>query len=170
MPMVAAGLAGGPALFRNRVAGAGSGLRPAAAPAIRQSERRLPVRTTIDAKVGRRGGAYSVEELENSLNRARKALTDTTTVLELETERLFGALIDPDDLKGEDAVRYRALLGLLAQVQKAIQTVIEIENKFGISAFDARHQLDLEAARAEILERIRRTNGELARSKKARAA
>lgn len=128
------------------------------------------MRTTIDAKVGRRGGAYSVEELENTLNRARKALADTTAVLELEKERLFGAQIDPKSLKGEDAIRYKAILGLLAQVQKAIQTVLDIEIKYGISPFEARQHLDLEAARAEILERIRRLTGEAARSKKARAA
>lgn len=111
----------------------------------------LAVRTTIDAEVGRRGGAYSVEDLENTLNQARKLLADTMALLELENERFFKTELDKDDKAHLDQV-----MDLIKRVQKAMQTVIDIELKHGLAPFDARQQLDLEAARAEILERLRR--------------
>lgn len=107
------------------------------------------MRTTIDAKVGRRGGAYSVEDLENTLNRARKLLADTSALLELEIDRLFDIEINPDD-----SVRLKEVTDLIKSTQKAMAMVMEIEMKHGLSAFDARPTLDLEAARAEILERF----------------
>lgn len=111
------------------------------------------MRTTIDAKVGRRGGAYSVEELENTLNRARKLLADTSALLELEIDRLFRS-----DLNEDESVRLDTVMGLIKQTQKAMQTVLDIEVKYGLAPFDARNTLDLEAARAEILERLRRVS------------
>jgi hypothetical protein len=109
------------------------------------------VRTTIDEQVGRRGGAYSVEDLENTLNQARKLLADTMALLELENERFFKTEFDKDDKDHLDTV-----MDLIKRVQKAMQSVIDMELKYGLSPFDARQQLDLEAARAEILERFRR--------------
>jgi hypothetical protein len=111
------------------------------------------VRTTIDDKVGRRGGAYSVEELENTLNRARKLLADTSALLELEIDRLFKSEIDPDE-----SVRLKEVTDLIRNTQRAMAMVMEIEVKYGLSPFEARSQLDLEAAREEILERFRRAS------------
>lgn len=112
------------------------------------------MRTTINQRVGRRGGAYPVEELENVLNRARKLLADISAVLELEIDRLFGVEFDADDTEREKQIK-----ALIAQTQRAWQTVIEIEAKHGLSAYDGRPELDLEAARAEILERLGRLTG-----------
>jgi hypothetical protein len=122
------------------------------------------VRTTIDAKVGRRGGAYSVEELENTLNQARRLLDDVIALTDLEKERLLEQQSD------EDGKRLAKLTDLVSTTQKAMQTIIMIEQKYGLSAFEARQQLDLEAARAEILERIRRIAGKVTRRKEACAA
>ena len=142
---------GSPRPWRGGNSGAGRGIRD---PTIRKA---LAVRTTIDAKVGRRGGAYSVEELENTLNRARKLLADVSAVLELEIDRLFGVEFDEDDKEREKQVK-----ALIAQTQKAWQTVIDLEAKYGLSPYDKQPELDLEAARAEILERIGRFAGEAA--------
>ncbi len=109
------------------------------------------MRTTIDAKVGRRGGAYSVEELENVLNRARKLLADLSAVLELEIDRLFGIEFDENDTEREKQIKT-----LIGQAQRAWQTVLDLEAKYGLSPYDNRTELDLEAARAEILERLGR--------------
>lgn len=109
------------------------------------------MRTTINERVGRRGGAYSVEELENTLNRARKLLADTLALLELENERFFTTELDADDHAQLDTV-----MDLIRRTQKAMQTVIDIEVKYGLTPFDSRQHLDLEAARAEILERLGR--------------
>jgi hypothetical protein len=109
------------------------------------------VRTTINQRVGRSGGAYSVEELENVLNRARKLLADISAVLELEIDRLFGIEFDVNDTEREKQIKM-----LISQTQRAWQTVIELESKYGLSPYDSRTELDLEAARAEILERLGR--------------
>lgn len=109
------------------------------------------MRTTIDDKVGRRGGAYSVEELETVLNRARKLLADTSALLELEIDRLFKSEMDESE-----TVRMTQVTDLIRQTQKAMAMVMEIEAKYGLASFDARSQLDLEAARAEIIDRIGR--------------
>lgn len=115
------------------------------------------MRTSIDRKVGRAGGAYPVEELENTLNRARKLLSDISAVLELEIDRLFGIEFDEDDKEREKQIKT-----LIGQAQKAWQTVIDIEVKYGLTPCDARSHLDLEAARAEILERLGRLAREAA--------
>jgi len=120
------------------------------------------VRTTIDAKVGRRGGAYSVEELETVLNRARKLLADTSALLELEIDRLFKAELDEDE-----GVRLKEVTDLIRQTQKAMAMVMEIEVKYGLSSFETRSELDLEAAREEILERFRRIRRQAVRGKAA---
>ena len=109
------------------------------------------MRTTIDEKVGRRGGAHSVEELETILNRARRLLADTMALLELENERFWKTELDKDEKAHLDIV-----VDLIKRVQKAMSQVVEIETKYGLSPLDARQQLDLEAAREEILERFRR--------------
>lgn len=120
------------------------------------------MRTTIDAKVGRRGGAYSVEELENVLNRARKLLADISALLELEVDRLFEV-----ELGEDEGVRLKAVTDLIRQTQKAMAMVMEIEVKYGLSPFEARAELDLEAAREEILERFRRIHRQIAGGKAA---
>lgn len=111
------------------------------------------MRTTIDAKVGRRGGAYSVEEMENVLNRARRLLADTMALLELENERFWKTELDSDEKAHLDTV-----MDLIKRVQRAMATVVEIETKYGLSPYEARANLDLEAAREEILERFRRAS------------
>lgn len=120
------------------------------------------MRTTIDAKVGRRGGAYSVEELETVLDRARKLLADISALLELEVDRLFGV-----ELGEDEGVRLKAVTDLIRQTQKAMAMVMEIEVKYGLSSFEARAELDLEAAREEILERFRRIHRQIAGGKAA---
>ena len=109
------------------------------------------MRTTIDEQIGRRGGAYTKEELENTLNRARKLLADTLALLELENERFFKTELDTDEKAHLDTV-----MDLVKRTQKAMQTVIDIEVKYEISPHNARSQLDLEAARVEILDRLSR--------------
>lgn len=151
-----AGLAGGPALFRNRDCKCAAGGVPVW-PAILILRKALAVRTSIDRKVGRAGGAYSVEELENTLNRARKLLSDLSALMELEIDRLFGIEFDEDDKEREKQIKT-----LIGQAQKAWQTVIDIEVKYGLTPYDARSDLDLEAARAEILDRLGRLAREAA--------
>lgn len=107
------------------------------------------MRTTINDLVDRRGGAYSTEDLEQVVGRARRLLADTSALLELEIDRLFDTEIEHDDK------RIRAITDLIRQVQKAMQTVTEIEAKAGIAG-PRRHDLDLEAAREEILRRLAR--------------
>ena len=109
------------------------------------------MRTTIDEQIGRRGGAYTKEELENTLNRARKLLADTLALLELENERFFKTELDTDEKAHLDTV-----MDLVKRTQKAMQTVIDIEVKYELSPHNARSQLDLEAARVEILDRLGR--------------
>lgn len=95
-----------------------------------------------------------MEDLENVLNRARKLLADISALLELEIDRLFKAELD----EGE-SVRLDEVMGLIKQTQKAMQTVLDLEVKYGLAPYDTRANLDLEAARAEIVERLRRLSG-----------
>ena len=115
------------------------------------SRKALSVRTTIDEQIGRRGGAYTTEELENTLNRARKLLADTLALLELENERFFKTELDKNEKAHLDTV-----MDLVKRTQKAMQTVIDIEVKYGLSPDKHLSQLDLEAARVEILDRLGR--------------
>ncbi len=109
------------------------------------------MRTTIDEQIGRRGGAYTNEALENTLNCARKLLADTLALLELENERFFKIELDTDEKAHLDTV-----VDLVKRTQKAMQTVIDIEVKYGHSSCNYGSQLDLEAARVEILDRLGR--------------
>ena len=111
----------------------------------------LAVRTTIGEQIGRRGGTNTNEALENTLNRARKLLSDTLALLELENERFFKTELDTDEKAHLDTV-----MDLVKRTQKAMQTVIDIEVKYGLSPDNSRSELDLEAARVEILDRLGR--------------
>ena len=117
----------------------------------RSSRKALAVRTTIEEQIGRREGAKSNEALENTLNRARKLLSDTLALLELENERFFKTELDTDEKAHLDTV-----MDLVKRTQNAMQTVINIEVKYGLSPENGRSQLDMEAARVEILDRLSR--------------
>ena len=107
--------------------------------------------TTINELVDRRGGAYSAEELENVLNRARKILADTAALLDLEIERFFAEEVDESDEK-----RLKRLRELIAQTQKGMQQILDIEMKSGLTLLVGGRELDLDHAREEILRRIAR--------------
>lgn len=108
------------------------------------------MRTTINALVGRQGGVPSKEDLKEVLDRARRLLADISALLELECDRLFEIEVDPDD-----DTRIIRIKELIAQTQKAMQTVLDIEKKAGLGQ-DGPPQLDLEGAREEILRRLAR--------------
>ncbi len=107
--------------------------------------------TTINELVDRRGGAYSAEELEDVLNRARKILADTMALLDLEIERYFGEEIEETDEK-----RLTHIKSLITQTQKAMQQILDIETKAGLALLVGGRELDLDHAREEILRRIAR--------------
>ncbi|MEM7422498.1 MAG: hypothetical protein AAF334_02185 [Pseudomonadota bacterium] len=109
------------------------------------------MRTSINDFVDRRGGAYTREELDNVLDRARRLLADLSAQLEHESDRLFGVELDE-----ADEARIKTVRGLIAQVQKAMQTVIDIELKAGLSPSPGAGALDMEAAREEIIGRLSR--------------
>lgn len=106
---------------------------------------------TINELVDRRGGAYSAEELEDVLNRARKILADTTALLDLEIERYFGEEIEETDEK-----RLTHIKSLITQTQKAMQQMLDIETKADLALLVGGRELDLDHAREEILRRIAR--------------
>ena len=93
----------------------------------------------------------SEEELETVLTRARRLLADISAALELESDRLFNEQFEETD---ED--RLKALKTLIAQTQKAWQTVIDLETRLGLSPLATEPKLDMEAARDEILRRLAR--------------
>ena len=105
--------------------------------------------TTINDIVDRRGGAYSAEELENVLNRARKILADTAALLELEIERYFA-----EDVEETDEKRMKRLRELITQTQKGMQQILDIETKTGLAFLVGGRELDLDHAREEILRRL----------------
>ncbi|MEL7154308.1 MAG: hypothetical protein AAFN51_11075 [Pseudomonadota bacterium] len=107
--------------------------------------------TTINELVDRRGGAYSAEELEDVLNRARKILADTTALLDLEIERYFDETVEITDEE-----RLKTIRGLIAQTQKGMQQIVDIELKTGLAFSGGERELDLDNAREEILRRIAR--------------
>ena len=107
--------------------------------------------TTINELVDRRGGAYSAEELENVLNRARKILADTAALLELEIENYFDEAIEEDEEK-----RLTRIKGLITSTQKGMQQILDIELKSGLALQVGGRELDLDHAREEILRRIAR--------------
>ena len=106
--------------------------------------------TTINERVGRRGGAYSAEELEDVLNRARKILADTTALLDLEIERYFD-----EEVEDKEEERIKRIQGLITQTQKGMQQIMDIELKTGLTQA-AERELNLDDARREILRRIAR--------------
>jgi len=107
------------------------------------------VRTTINTLVDRRGGAYSESALNETLTRARKLLADTSAFLELEIDRLYEVEIE------DEPGRIKQVKDLIAQVQKCMQTVLDLEVKHGLKR-DAADALNLEDARNEILRRLAR--------------
>ena len=78
--------------------------------------------TTINTLVDRRGGAYTAEELQDVLNRARRILADTSALLELEIERLFATEVDVSDDE-----QLKRIKGLITQTQKGVQQILDIE-------------------------------------------
>ncbi len=107
------------------------------------------MRTTINELVDRRGGAYSEKDLTETLTRARKLLADTSAFLELETDRLYEVEIE------DEPGRIKQVRDLIAQVQKCMQTVLDLEIKHGVRR-EADGALNLEDARDEILRRLAR--------------
>lgn len=108
------------------------------------------MRTTINDLVGRQDGVYASKDLEVLMAKARKLLADTSALLELEIDRLFDV-----EAEAEDPDRIKTVRGLIAQTQKAMQMVLEIEAKAGLGKRD-QSVLDLEAAREEIIRRFDR--------------
>ena len=109
------------------------------------------VSTTINDLVDRRGGAYTAEELENVLNRARKILADTAALLELEIERYFDA-----EVEAKDEDRLNRIRKLITDTQKGMQQILDIELKSGLAHLVGGREMDLDRAREEILRRIAR--------------
>ncbi len=110
------------------------------------------MRTTINERVGRRGDARVHEEAEGLLNAARKLLADTSAMLELELDRLFEIEVDDTDKD-----RIKQINELIRSTQKAMQTVLDIELKYGLDVPGLGDgEIDLEAAREEILGRLAR--------------
>ena len=107
--------------------------------------------TTINALIDRRGGTCSTEELQDVLNRARRILADTSALLELEIERLFETEIEVSDDE-----QMKRIKNLIAQAQKGVQQVLDIEAKAGLTVPVGGSALDLERAREEIMRRIAR--------------
>lgn len=110
------------------------------------------MRTTINDLVDRRGGAYSVEDLETILNRARKLLADTSALLELEIDELFALEFD----LAEREKHVGEVTKMIKQVQKLMITVMDIEAKAGLSPEPGHAVINLEEARDEILRRLTR--------------
>lgn len=112
------------------------------------------MRTTINDLVGRRGGASSVDETKDVLDRARELLADITSMLQLETERYFRLEFDTRSRPDLEQIQR-----LIAQTQKAMQTVLDLEIRTGLARPAGDAKLDLEEARAEILGRLSRLVG-----------
>ena len=109
------------------------------------------MRTTINALVGRRGGACDDDALDTLLDDMRKLLADTRALLELELEQLKDHEFDPSDDK-----RTKSLKDFVAQLQRLLGQILDAQAKAAAHAVEARASLDLEAARAEILGRLAR--------------
>lgn len=127
-------------------------MRTRAAVPVRSDIRKVPtVSTTINEIVDRRGGAYSEDELEDVLNRSRKILADISALLDLEVERLFEM---PVDSLSDDQIKQ--IRGLIAQTQKGMQQILDIETRAGLHMLVGGRELDLDQAREEVLRRIAR--------------
>ncbi|MEM9059826.1 MAG: hypothetical protein AAGD13_05125 [Pseudomonadota bacterium] len=107
--------------------------------------------TTINELVDRPGGAYSQEDLENSIANARKLLADTAKMLQFEVDRHFETEVDR-----LDETQLRDIRNQIAQAQKGIQQILDLESKIGLTKLVGGKELDLEDARAEILRRLAR--------------
>ncbi|MEM1343962.1 MAG: hypothetical protein AAGI34_05185 [Pseudomonadota bacterium] len=93
--------------------------------------------------------------LEDTLESARRIFADVCVFLEREIQRCYRVEVDPED--PEEASRIRLLHDLIKQSQAALRTVLEVRLKLGRSGEAERERLiDLETARAEILDRLAR--------------
>jgi hypothetical protein len=110
------------------------------------------VRTTINDLVDRQGGAYSIEDLEDCLNRARKLLADTAAFLELQMDHLCGREIDTN--LDKDGIKQ--IQSLVADVRRCMLTVLELQAKHGLTGAETAGALNLEDARDEVLRRLAR--------------
>ena len=108
------------------------------------------MRTTINETVGRRGDAYSADDLEQVVENARKILADASAFLELRIEQLSDMPYEADDTEA-----YKAFEKQLNEVRNTWRTVLETQTKMGLS-FTGGPPMDLEAAREEILGRLAR--------------
>lgn len=108
--------------------------------------------TTINDLIDRRGGVRAAEDVEKTLESARRVFADVSAFLELEIDRLFE--IEHDEI---DDDRIKRVTALIRENQRALLTVLDIEAKLGRDTSAARAQmLDLEDARAEIESRLAR--------------
>ena len=112
------------------------------------------MRTTINERVGRRGGACSKEDIENVLQDARRLLADANALLQLEIEKLFATEFEDTDEK-----RIKDLNTLVQQAQTALGRVLDLQAKTGVRLETGVSALDLEAAKDEILSRLARYVG-----------
>lgn len=105
--------------------------------------------TTINQLVGRRGDASRVDDLERTIERARRTLADAAALMDLEIEELWNTETDPDDPK-----RYDRITALIRQAHKAMSAITDIEKSTGLGRLAEKDALNLEEARAEILRRL----------------
>lgn len=110
------------------------------------------MRTTINELVDRRGGAYSIEDLKDCLNRARKLLADTAAFLDMQMEHLCAQEIDTD----LDKDGLKQIQALVNDVRRCMMIVLELQAKHGLPEKNPSAALNLEEARDEILRRLAR--------------
>jgi len=118
------------------------------------AERNKLVGTTINDLIGRRGGVRDVQDLDETLEDARRLFADVSAFLELELDRLFDIEVEGESL---DEGRYKVVTDLIRQNQKALMMVLEIKAKLGRdTASDRARLVDLDDAREEITRRLAR--------------
>ena len=117
--------------------------------AIPDERKAFSVGTTINQLAGRRSEESRVEDLERTIERARKTLADAAALMDLEIEELWNSETDPDDPK-----RYDKLTLLIRQAHKAMSVITDVEKSTGLGRLAERDALNLEEARAEILRRL----------------
>jgi phosphoribosyl-dephospho-CoA transferase len=117
--------------------------------AISDKRKAFSVGTTINQLVGRRGDASRIEDLERTIERARKTLADAAALMDLEIEELWNTETDVDDPK-----RYDRITSLIRQAHKAMSAITDIEKSTGLGRLADKDVLNLEEARAEILRRL----------------
>ena len=109
------------------------------------------MRTTINEHVGRWGGASVVEDFNDLLQKTRELLANTCAFLELRIETLSNEKAganEPDEVK--------ALDGLITDTRKCLQQAVDVRTKALAAGITDKPELDLEAARDEILGRFAR--------------